>query len=136
STVITVTTTAPINPQSIQQSNLQLFKGPLSGNQLVPLQPFVLSTSGTVLSIAPQNNLDPATQYTVQVAGLADTFGSAISVPASTFTTKAIAPLNFNPNAITFSFPDANGNIHVSAPAGSLPPGTKVLIIDQTNGVI
>jgi hypothetical protein len=136
STVITVTTTAPINPQSIQQSNLQLFKGPVSANQLVPLQAFVLSTSGTVLSFAPQSNLDPAVQYTVQVAGLADSFGGAISVPSSTFTTKAAAVFNFDPNQITFSFPDQNGNIHVSALAGSLRPGTKVLIVDQSNSVV
>ena len=54
--------------------------------------------------MTPQNNLDPAVQYTVQVAGLADSFGGAISVPASTFTTKAAAVFNFDPNQITFSF--------------------------------
>ncbi len=135
-TVITVTTTAPLNPQSIVQSNLVLLKGSASSGSPVPVQPFVLSTSGTVLSFAPQKNLDAATQYTVQVSGLADTFGGAVVVPSATFTTKAVAALNFDPNAITFSFPDANGNIHVSAPAGSLPPGTNVLIIDQANGLV
>jgi hypothetical protein len=132
STVITVTTTAPLNSQSIQQANLVLLK---SGAP-VALQPFVLSNSGTVLSFAPQKNLDPATQYTIHVSGLADIFGGAIIVPSATFTTKAVAPPNFNPNAITFSFPDANGNIHVSAPAGSLPPGTRVMIVDQTNAFV
>jgi hypothetical protein len=57
-------------------------------------------------------------------------------VPASSFTTKANQPLTFDPNAITFGFPDQNGNIHASAPAGSLPNGTKVLIIDQSNAVV
>src|ERR1044071_9915693 len=132
STVITVTTTSPLNAQSIQQANLVLLK---SGAP-VALQSFVLSNSGTVLSFAPQKNLDPATQYTVQVSGLADIFGGAVIVPSSTFTTKSVAPPNFDPNAITFSFPDANGNIHVSAPAGSLPPGTRVMIVDQTNGLV
>ncbi len=134
STVITVTTTAPLNAQSIQQSNLVLKAA--NGGAPVALQSFVLSTSGTVLSFAPQKNLDPATQYTIQVSGLADIFGGAVVVPSSSFTTKAVAPPNFDPNAITFSFPDANGNIHVSAPAGSLPPGTRVLIVDQTNGLV
>ena len=135
STTITVTATAPLNAQSIQQANLVLLKGAAGGTP-VALQSFVLSSSGTVLSFAPQKNLDPATQYTVQVSGLADIFGGAVIVPQSTFTTKAVAPPNFDPNAITFSFPDANGNIHVSAPAGSLPPGTRVMIIDQTNGLV
>jgi hypothetical protein len=134
STVITVTTTAPLNVQSIQQSNLVLKA--TNGGAPVALQSFVLSTSGTVLSFAPQKNLDPATQYIIQVSGLADIFGGAVIVPSSTFTTKAVAAPNFDPNAITFSFPDANANIHVSAPAGSLPPGTRVLIIDQTNGLV
>jgi hypothetical protein len=100
------------------------------------VQPFVLSSSGTVLSFAPVSNLQPATQYTIQVTGLADTFGGAVVVPSSSFTTKAVAPLTFDPNAIIFSFPDQNGNIHVSAPAGSLPPGTRVLIIDQGNAIV
>jgi Bacterial Ig-like domain/Viral BACON domain/Bacterial Ig domain len=137
STIITITTSAPLNPQSIVQSNLSLAKGPASApGAPVPLQPFILSTAGTTLTFAPASNLDPATQYTIQVSGLADTSGGAISVPTSSFTTKAAAPLNFDPNAITFAFPDQNGNIHVSAPAGSLPPGTTVLIVDQSNAVV
>jgi hypothetical protein len=137
STIITINTTAPLNPQSIVQSNLSLVKGPASApGAPVPLQNFILSASGTTLTFAPVANLDPATQYTIQANGLADASGGAIAVPASSFTTKASAPLNFDPNAITFAFPDQNGNIHVSAPAGSLPPGTKVLIIDQGNAVV
>lgn len=137
STIITISTSAPLNPQSIVQGNLSLVKGPASApGAPVPLQPFVLSTSGTTLTFAPVSNLDPATQYTIQVSGLADASGGAIAVPTSSFTTKASAPLNFDPNAITFAFPDQNGNIHVSAPAGSLPPGTRILIIDQGNAVV
>jgi hypothetical protein len=136
STVITITTTAPLNAQSVAQSNLVLVKGTASSGTPVAIQPFVLSTSGTVLSFAPVSNLDPATQYTIQVSGLADMFGSAVIVPTSSFTTKAVATLNFDPNAITFSFPDQNGNIHVSAPAGSLPPGTRVVIVDETNAIV
>lgn len=136
STTITVTTTAPLNPQSISQANLVLLKGTASSGTPVQLQPFVLSSSGTVLSFAPVANLDPATQYTIEVAGLADNFGGAVVVPVSSFTTKAVAALNFDPNAITFSFPDANGNIQVTAPAGSLPSGTQILIVDQTSGLV
>ena len=136
STTITITTTAPLNPQSIVQANLVLLQGTASSGTPVPVQPFVLSSSGTVLSFAPVSNLNPATQYTIQVSGLADTFGGAIVVPVSSFTTKAIAALTVNPNAITFSFPDANGNIQVSAPAGSLTPGSTVMIVDLGNGIV
>jgi hypothetical protein len=89
-----------------------------------------------VLSLAPVSNLDSATQYTVVVTGLADTFGGAVVVPTSSFTTKAVVALNVDPNAITFSFPDDNGNIQVSAPAGSLKPGTTVMIVDLGNGTV
>jgi len=137
STIITVTAPVTINPASINQNNLVVFKGTSSTpGAPVSLQPFVLSVSGTVLTFAPVNNLDPAAQYTVQVGGLADGGGGAIVVPTSTFTTKAAAALNFDPNQITFSFPDQDGNIHVSAPAGSLSAGTKVMIVDQTNAVV
>lgn len=136
STTITITTTAALNPQSISQANLVLLQGNASSGTPVPVTAFVLSSSGTVLSFAPVSNLNPATQYTIQVAGLADTFGGAVVVPTSSFTTKAVAPLNFDPNALTFSFPDQNGNIQVTAPAGSLPPGTQILIVDQTSGLV
>jgi hypothetical protein len=137
STIITITTSAALNPQSVVQGKLSLVQGPASApGAPVPLQPFILSTAGATLTFAPVSNLDPATQYTIHVSGLADVSGGAISVPVSSFTTKASAPLNFDPNAITFAMPDQNGNIHVSAPAGSLPPGTQVLIIDQGNAVV
>lgn len=136
STTITITTTAPLNPQSIVQSNLVLQQGTATSGTPLPIQPFVLSSSGTVLSFAPVSNLQPATQYTIQVSGLADTFGGAVVVPTSSFTTKAVTPPNVDPNAITFSFPDANGNIQVTAPAGSLTPGTRVQIVDQGNGIV
>ena len=136
STVITISTTAPLNPQSILQSNLVLLKGTAATGTPIPVQPFVLSSSGTVLSFAPFSNLDPAAQYTIQVSGLADIFGGAVVVPGSIFTTKAATPLNFDPDKITYSFPDQDGEIHVTAPAGTLPPGTTVLIVDQTNGIV
>ncbi|HEY6308046.1 MAG TPA: Ig-like domain-containing protein, partial [Candidatus Angelobacter sp.] len=137
STIITVTSPVPLDPKSIVQNNLLLVKGTSSApGAPVALQPFILSTSGTTLTFAPVQNLDAAAQYTAQVTGLADMGGGAIVVPTSTFTTKANQPLTFDPNAITFGFPDQNGNIHVSAPAGSLSSGTKVLIVDQTNAVV
>jgi hypothetical protein len=132
STTITVTTSAPLDPATVPQASLTLSQGVTP----VPVGAIVLSQSGTTLSFAPVVNLNPATQYTVRVSGLSDVFHNPVVVPTSTFTTKAAAPPTFDPNAITFSFPDQNGNIHVTAPAGSLPPGTMVLIVDQSNGIV
>jgi hypothetical protein len=136
STIITVTSPVALNPQTVQQNNIALFQGKPSAPGAPVAQSFVLSASGTVLTITPAQNLNPATQYTVQVSGLADAGSGAIVVPTSSFTTQANQPLTFDPNAITFAFPDQNGNIQVSAPAGSLPPGTRVVIIDQSNAVV
>lgn len=137
SAIITITSPVAIDPATVVPGNVALFQGTsTTPGPPVSLLSRVLSVSGTVLTLTPAQNLDPATQYTLQVSGLADKGQGAIVVPASSFTTKANQPLTFDPNAITFAFPDQNGNIHVSAPAGSLPPGTKVLIIDQSNAVV
>src|SRR5260370_31551854 len=39
-------------------------------------------------------------------------------------------------NALVVGMPDQNGNVAVSAAANSFPPGTTILIVDQTNGVV
>jgi hypothetical protein len=132
STQISITTTAPLDPAAVGQATFSL----LQGVTPVPLQAPVFSVSGTVLTYAPQNNLQPSTQYKAQVTGLRDIFQNPVVVPTVTFTTKSVIAPNFDPSAIIFSFPDQNGNIHVSAPAGSLQSGTKVLIVDQSNAVV
>jgi len=42
----------------------------------------------------------------------------------------------YNLKALTFSFPDADGLVTVSAPNGTFPPGTEILIINGGNGVV
>jgi hypothetical protein len=96
----------------------------------------ILSASGRTLSLVPQARLDASTRYRVDVSGLTDVSGAAIVAPASSFTTRSDAPPQYDLTRIVFAMPDANGNIHVSAPAGSLPPGTNVLIVDSGNGIV
>ncbi len=97
---------------------------------------FVFSGAGTTLAVFPQAALQPSTQYTLQASGLANAVGGLISVPAISFTTVAITPPTYNTNALVFAMPDSNGNVAISAPAGSFPPGSTFLIVDQTNGVV
>jgi hypothetical protein len=97
---------------------------------------FVFSGAGTTLAVFPQAALQPSTQYTFQASGLANAVGGLISVPTISFTTVAITPPTYNTNALVFAMPDSNGNVAISAPAGSFPPGSTFLIVDQTNGVV
>ncbi len=97
---------------------------------------FVFSGGGATLAVFPQAALQPSTQYTFQASGLANAVGGLISVPAISFTTVAITPPTYNTNALVFAMPDSNGNVAISASAGSFPPGSTFLIVDQTNGVV
>ena len=97
---------------------------------------FVFSQNGTRLAVFPQAALQPSTSYTLAASGLANQLGGLIAVPTTTFTTQSITPPTFDPNSLVFSMPDQNGDVAISAAPGSLPPGTTILIVDQTNGVV
>ena len=97
---------------------------------------FVFSSGNTKLAIFPQSALQPSTQYTLQASGLANALGGLISVPTISFTTAAVTATTYNTNALVFAMPDSNGNVAISAPAGSFPAGSTILIVDQTNGVV
>jgi len=124
------------NVSTVTAANVQLFQvGGTSGNQPVAVQ-FVFSQAGKQLAVFPLSGLQPSTKYTFQASGLANMAGGLIIVPTVSFTTQANTPPAFNPNALVFGMPDQNGNVQVTAPAGSFPPATTILIVDQTNGVV
>ena len=121
---VQITTSAPISAATAIPTNVQLFQGDPSANQPVGVR-LVLSGSGTVLGVIPVAQLNPGLAYTLQVSSLADAYGGLIVVPTSHFTTKTNTPPVYDVNALTFSFPDANGLIQISAPAGTFPPGPR-----------
>ena len=53
-----------------------------------------------------------------------------------TFKTKDFVAPVYDIEKLTFSFPDAEGYVHVTAPAGTLAPGSTILIINSTNGFV
>ncbi|HEX4965048.1 MAG TPA: Ig-like domain-containing protein [Thermoanaerobaculia bacterium] len=132
---ITITSADALNPATVSAGNVQLFQAGSSGNQPVAVR-FVLAQGNRQISVFPLAALAASTRYTLQVTGLATAVGGLVAVPSVTFTTRSVTPPNFNPDALVFAFPDADGNVAVSAPAGSFPPGTRVLVVDQTNGVV
>lgn len=135
SAAITITSAVALNPATVTEANIQLFEVGTSGNSPVAVR-FVLAQGNRQVSVFPLAALQASTRYTLQVSGLATAVGGLVSVPSVTFTTRAVTPPNFNANALVFAFPDAEGNVAVSAPSGSFPPGTRVLIVNQTNGVV
>lgn len=132
---IDITAPDAINQTTVTATSVTLTQTGQGAGTSIPVN-FVFSQGGTRLSVFPQSALQPSTSYTLSATGIANALGGLITVPTVTFTTLANTPPAFNPNAIVFAMPDQNGNVAVSAPANSFPPGTTVLIVDQTNGVV
>ncbi|HEY7818178.1 MAG TPA: hypothetical protein VIG29_08170, partial [Vicinamibacteria bacterium] len=66
----------------------------------------------------------------------ADSAGNALLPFASSFTTAAPDTGAFDPGAVQVSFPDEEGNVTVSAEAGSFEPGASLTIVNVTNGMV
>jgi hypothetical protein len=130
---IDVTATDGFNQSTVTSSSVVLTA---AGSSTPVALRFVFSGGGNTLAVFPQSALQPSTQYTFQASGLANALGGLISVPTISFTTVAITPPTYNTNALVFAMPDSNGNVAISAPAGSFPAGSTILIVDQTNGVV
>jgi PKD domain/Bacterial Ig-like domain len=132
---IDITVPDAFDQTSVLSTNVTLTQNAQGMNTLVPVR-FVFSQGGSRLAVFPQSALQPSTTYTFAASGVANLLGGLIVVPTVTFTTQANTPPNFNTNALVFGMPDQNGNTQISAPANSFPPGTTILIVDQTNGVV
>lgn len=133
STSIIVTAPVAIAPNSVNLTNIQLSRVDTQSPMAVRT---ILSQSGTALSVIPSQQLESGVKYAFSIAGLTDAVGAYISVPTVSFTTKTEVLPTFDPSQITFSYPDASGYVHISAPPGSFAPGTVITIIDAGNGFV
>jgi hypothetical protein len=152
--LLTLTSPVALDPATVNATNITLRTlptPPATGSTAVALR-FVLSGSGKQLSIIPQGEASalptgtvttpptPAlafsTDYALEITGLLDTVGGLVTAPTTTFRTKDDIKPVYDLTALTFSFPDAAGLVTVSAPNGTLPPGTEILIINGGNGVV
>jgi hypothetical protein len=131
-----VTTSAPLQPASVAVERVALTRleafGPATP---VPVR-VVLAGSGRTLSIVPSAPLDADRSYRLEVAGLVDTYGALVVVAPVTIQTVAEAAPTYTPDALTASFPDAQGRVTLAAPAGSFPSGTQFLVINATSGEV
>ncbi len=132
---IDITAPDAINTITVTATSVTLTQSGQSSSTPIPVR-FDYSLGGTRLAVFPQSALQPSTTYTLAANGIADLVGELISVPTTTFTTQAVTPPSFNTSALVFAMPDQNGNVAISAPANSFPPGSTVLIVDQSSGVV
>ncbi len=128
-----VEVTSPVTLDTTNLASLLVLVGP--DGQGVPAK-IVPSGTRKSLSLVPTGPLARKTTYTLQAAQLADVYGGVVSVPASSFTTRDEVPPESHPERLTFSYPDADGFVTVSAPDGSLLPGTTVLIVNMSNAFV
>ena len=128
---VEVEATAPLDPSPTNLSRAKLFKG----TEPVEVK-LLLSGSGKRLAVVPVKPLAVSTVYTFTVAGLKDAANEDVVVASPvSFTTKDFVAPVVNTNAIVFSYPE-NGMTKVTAPPGSLPPFSEVLILNATNGAV
>jgi hypothetical protein len=129
---IEIAATAPLRASTAGTGTIQLRS---ASGAAVTLR-FVLSGSGRVLAVIPANGLEAGQTYTLTVAGLADDYGNPVAISPVTFSTAAVVAPSYDTSRIVFSMPGDDGMVTVSAPAGSLPPGTRILIVNSGNGVV
>ena len=79
-----------------------------------------LGSGNRSASFLPLSNLEPVTAYEITAAdSITDTSGNGLLPLTSSFTTLDVAPAPFDPESVTVTFPDDNGEVTVSTPAGS-----------------
>ncbi|HEY0727033.1 MAG TPA: Ig-like domain-containing protein, partial [Pyrinomonadaceae bacterium] len=133
-TPVTVTFNKPIAAQTLTGSSFTLSTdagNPVLGN-------ITVLAGSRVVVFTPAATLAASTKYKVSLTtAVRDIYGHALSAAFnSTFTTAATVVISnrLKPEQITISYPDANGNSTVSIPAGSVPNGSTILIVNNTSG--
>lgn len=132
STQIDIAASAPLNTATVNAATIRVVKDDNSG---VAVR-FVVSGSGRSIAVIPTAQLAPATRYTVVLSGVADIYGGYVTAPQVSFTTLPDTPPQIDTTKLVFTFPDANGIVHFTAPAGSLVAGSQVMVVNTGNGVV
>ncbi|HET7720714.1 MAG TPA: Ig-like domain-containing protein, partial [Acidimicrobiales bacterium] len=134
-TQVSVATTAPLDPATVTPDHFRLYRGTPADGVEVAVQ-VELAASATTVGVIPQAQLAPGTLYTFQASGIKDVYGEVVLVPETSFTTKVEVPPSYDTNKIEFSMPDADGQVAITMPPGTLPPGTTILVVNQASGVV
>jgi hypothetical protein len=131
---ITATFSEPVAPSTVTTSSFTLVKtldgSPVAGR-------VVLGAGNRSASFLPERNLDSAVSYTAALSSsVTDPEANPLLPFSWSFTTLEDAVAGFNPDAVEVSFPDGNGEVTVSAPAGSFESGASVLIVNGSQSIV
>ncbi len=133
-TPVTITFNKPIAASSITGSSLSL--STISGNPV--LGNITVLAGSRVVVFTPAQTLAASTTYKVVLSqSVRDIYGHQLSAAFnSTFSTAATVTVGnrLRPEQIVISYPDANGMSSISLPAGSVPEGSTILVVNNTSG--
>ncbi|HKY34351.1 MAG TPA: N-acetylmuramoyl-L-alanine amidase [Polyangiaceae bacterium] len=132
-TQITLASPVALDPTTVTEDNIRLFAGAPTDGILVDTR-LQLSANARSIALIPELRLDEATTYTLQASGLRDTQSGLVVVPVTSFRTAVEVPEVVDTDPIEVTLPEDGGNAHVTAPPGSLAPGSNVLITNEGNG--
>lgn len=137
---INVPVSAQVTIQSPVALSTDVVTAPLavvrvSDGTIVPSR-LQLSSTAQTLAVIPLQSLLAGVAYRLQAATLPDGRGGVVAVPMTTFTTQAETALAIDASQITLSMPDAQGLVTISAPAGTLPAGASVLVVNTGSGMV
>jgi RHS repeat-associated protein len=133
-TPVTITFNKPVTASSLTGSSLTLSTS--AGNPV--LGTITVLAGNRVAVFTPAATLAASTTYKVSVTrSVRDIYGhQPVADFQSTFSTAAAVTISnrLRPEQIAISYPDANGLSTISIPAGSVPEGSSILIINTTSG--
>lgn len=133
-TPVTITFNKPVTASSVTGSSLTLSTS--NGNPV--LGTITVLAGNRVAVFTPAATLISSTTYKVAVnRSVRDVYGHQPAADfQSIFSTAAAVTISnrLRPEQITIGYPDANGLSTISIPAGSVPDGSSILIINTTSG--
>ncbi len=149
-TSVAITFNRPLNPATLVSNAVQLIEG---SNQPVTAT-FSLDLANTTLTLLPNTQLDPATQFTVALStNITDGLGRLLTGQTEfTFTTVALSArsaaaqliiyepgaTNLDTNIVAdlpgYTPATNNGLVVVHGTAGAADPGVPVIIVNEASG--
>lgn len=134
SSPVTVTFNKPVSPNSVTGSNFKVTTE--SGNPVVGT--ITLLSGNRAASFTPNSNLAFNTRYRVRLTtGVKDVYGVALASEfVSTFTTSPIISVDnrLKPEKIRIAYPNEQGYSTITIPAGSVPEGSNITVINNNSG--
>jgi len=131
---VTVTFSKPVQTSTVTGSSFRLTTN--AGNPV--LGSINLLAGGRVAVFTPSSNIAGATEYRATVSqSVRDIYGNPISSAfESVFTTAEVitADNRLKPERILITYPNAQGFATLTIPAGAVPSGSIIIVVNNTTG--